>query len=114
SGGRIWLTASVHGGKLCLSVRDTGLGIEPAQQEQIFQMFTQLDRATQRGTAGVGIGLTLVRSLVQLHGGSIQVYSQGKGKGSEFRVLLPVVATGPAASEDDSPPPPPSRTRRVL
>jgi len=114
-GGHIWLTVSVHDDKLCLSVKDTGLGIEPAQQEQIFQMFTQLDRSNQRGTAGVGIGLTLVRSLVQLHGGTIEVYSEGKGKGSEFRVLLPVLArplSEPATR--DSVPQPPSRTRRVL
>jgi CheY-like chemotaxis protein len=98
-----------------LSVKDTGLGIEPAQQEQIFQMFTQLDRANQRGTAGVGIGLTLVRSLVQLHGGTIEVHSEGKGKGSEFRVLLPVLATtSPESAQRISPPPLPPRVRRVL
>ncbi len=115
SGGCIWLAASVREDQLCLSVKDTGLGIEPAQHEQIFQMFTQLDRANQRGTAGVGIGLTLVRSLVQMHGGSIQVYSKGKGKGSEFRVLLPVLAGAQELPDErDSTPPPPSRMRRVL
>ncbi|HEU5073047.1 MAG TPA: ATP-binding protein, partial [Polyangiaceae bacterium] len=115
SGGHIWLSVTVEGEQLRLSVKDTGLGIEPGQQEHIFQMFTQLNRTHQRGTAGVGIGLTLVRSLVQLHGGSIEVHSDGQGMGSEFRVLLPVVTGARTMPEEpDSAPPPPSRTRRVL
>src|SRR5207248_2636290 len=72
-----------------LSVRDTGVGIPPEMVPRVFDMFTQVDRSLERSQGGLGIGLTLVRSLVELHGGAIQAFSDGPGKGSEFVVRLP-------------------------
>ena len=73
-----------------MTVSDTGTGIPPDQLERIFEMFTQVDRSVRRAQGGLGIGLTLVRRLVGMHGGSIEARSAGLGKGSEFVVRLPV------------------------
>jgi PAS domain S-box-containing protein len=90
-GGRIWLTAQRQGNELVLRVRDTGIGMTPEMLAQAFDLFTQADRSLDRSQGGLGIGLTLVRSLVRLHGGSVQAFSDGPGKGSEFVVRLPVL-----------------------
>lgn len=73
-----------------IRVRDTGIGIAPALLPHIFEMFTQGPRTTQQGRGGLGVGLALVRNLVQMHGGSVQAYSAGPGQGSEFIVRLPM------------------------
>jgi PAS domain S-box-containing protein len=112
-GGRIALTAARQGNEVVVSVRDNGIGIPEGMQERVFEMFTQLDRTPERGYPGLGIGLTLVKSLVEMHGGTVAVASRGPGTGSEFAVRLPLVAAGPpvAAREPDSRA---QRARRVL
>jgi len=97
SGGRIWLTAQRLGGELLLAVRDNGIGIQPEMREHIFDMFAQADHNQERAKAGLGIGLTLVKSLVEMHGGTVDVHSEGPGRGSEFRVRLPILAEEEAA-----------------
>jgi CheY-like chemotaxis protein/two-component sensor histidine kinase len=93
-GGAISLTASVEqgpgGGQAVIRVRDTGIGIAADQQLRIFEMFVQLDTSLERSVSGLGIGLTLVKNLVELHGGTVAVQSAGVGLGSEFEVRLPI------------------------
>jgi PAS domain S-box-containing protein len=88
-GGRIWLSVRREGGELTVSVKDTGSGIPPDMLPQVFELFTQVDRST-RTQGGLGIGLTLVKSLVQMHGGTVEAKSGGMGRGSEFIVRLPL------------------------
>jgi PAS domain S-box-containing protein len=89
-GGRIWLTAEKDGGQVVIRVKDTGIGIPQEMLPRIFEMFTQVDRSLERSQGGLGIGLTLVQSLVEMHGGTVKVHSDGPGKGSEFVVRLPL------------------------
>jgi PAS domain S-box-containing protein len=77
--------------QIVISVRDTGVGIAPDRLEGIFDMFTQLDTSLERSLTGLGIGLTLVRTLVEMHGGTVRASSPGIGQGSEFVVRLPIV-----------------------
>ncbi len=91
-GGRISLDAEADGGELVVSIRDTGVGIPAGRLGDVFGMFTQLDRSPDRAQGGLGIGLALVKQLVEMHGGSIVAQSAGAGKGSEFVVRLPVLA----------------------
>ena len=93
-GGTISLSAAAapngpRGAEVVFRVRDTGIGIPPEIMPRIFEMFTQVDRTLERTQGGLGIGLALVRGLLHLHGGQIEVYSQGLGRGSEFVVRLP-------------------------
>jgi PAS domain S-box-containing protein len=88
--GQIWFTARREGNEAVVSVRDTGVGIEPESLAKVFDMFMQVDRSTTRAQGGLGIGLTLVRSLVEMHGGSVAAISEGPGLGSEFIVRLPL------------------------
>jgi CheY-like chemotaxis protein len=74
-----------------VSVRDTGVGIPADQLPHIFEMFAQVDQSLERSRGGLGIGLTLVRRLAELHGGSAEARSEGAGKGSEFVICLPVL-----------------------
>jgi PAS domain S-box-containing protein len=98
--GRIWLTAQRDRGEIVVLVRDTGIGITPELLPRVFDMFAQEDRALGRSRGGLGIGLTLVRRLVELHGGSVGAHSEGAGKGSEFVVRLPALpAQWPQSSE---------------
>jgi PAS domain S-box-containing protein len=96
-GGRIWLTAAQRGGELTVSVRDTGIGIAAEHLPHIFEMFSQIEPALERSQGGLGIGLALVRGLVELHGGTIEARSAGIGKGSEFILHLPGVGARAAA-----------------
>jgi signal transduction histidine kinase len=89
-GGAIWVTAERHGAEVVVRVRDTGVGIAPDLLPHIFELFTQADRSLDRAQGGLGIGLTMVQRLVQLHGGSVDAFSSGVGQGSEFVVHLPV------------------------
>ena len=89
-GGRILLTASTQGGELMLKVSDTGIGIEPEKLSQIFDMFVQLDSSDPHPQGGLGVGLTLVRRLTEMHNGKVEAHSDGVGKGSEFIVRLPL------------------------
>jgi PAS domain S-box-containing protein len=88
-GGHIWLTADRRGGEVIVSVRDTGIGIPRGSLENIFDMFSQVDRSIERSTGGLGIGLALVKGLVEMHGGQVRAESEGEGKGSTFTVTLP-------------------------
>jgi CheY-like chemotaxis protein len=90
-GGRIWLSAKRDATEVVVSVRDTGTGIPPESLRTIFEMFTQVNRSLERSQGGLGIGLTLVKRLVELHGGSVEARSAGLGRGAEFVVRLPVI-----------------------
>ena len=90
-GGRISVTAEREGNEAVVTVADTGIGIPPDKLSSIFEMFTQIDGSIERSHGGLGIGLTLVKRLVEMHGGSIEARSAGEGKGSEFIVRLPVM-----------------------
>ena len=94
SGGRIQLIAGVEGNEVVFRVRDNGLGILPELLPKMFDLFAQGDRSLDRSEGGLGIGLTLVRSLAELHGGTVTATSDGPGKGCEFVVRLPA-AEGP-------------------
>jgi len=95
SGGTIWFTAGHEGNDILIKVRDTGIGILPEKLPQMFELFAQGDRSLARSEGGLGIGLTLVRSLTEMHGGSVVATSEGPGRGSEFMVRLPAVAARP-------------------
>jgi len=90
-GGRITLTLTHEGRGAVLKVADTGIGISPELLPSIFDLFVQADKSLDRAEGGLGIGLTLVRRLVELHGGNIDARSDGTGKGSEFTVRLPAL-----------------------
>jgi PAS domain S-box-containing protein len=90
-GGRIWLSAQRQDNDLVVMVRDTGIGIPAAALPRIFDMFSQADRNTERTTGGLGIGLALVKGLVEMHGGTVTAASDGEGKGSTFTVRLPAL-----------------------
>jgi signal transduction histidine kinase len=91
--GQIVVTAKADSGKAIVSVADTGIGIAPDQLDHIFEMFLQVDKSLERTRSGLGIGLTLVKRLVELHGGRIEARSDGLGHGSEFVVFLPMLAS---------------------
>jgi signal transduction histidine kinase len=93
-GGRIWLTVEREGDETVFHVRDTGAGIPAQMLPRIFDLFTQGDQSLDRSQGGLGIGLTLVRRLVEMHNGTVGVFSQGPGRGSEFVVRLPIVGSG--------------------
>lgn len=97
SGAHIWLTAEVEGNENVLRVRDTGQGIEPEMQSRIWNLFMQGPGRAERIGGGLGIGLMLVRRIVELHGGKVAVSSEGAGTGSEFTVRLPALAQPPRA-----------------
>jgi CheY-like chemotaxis protein/two-component sensor histidine kinase len=91
-GGQVSLTVDRDGGDVVVRVRDTGIGIPPEMLPYIFDLFTQVERSLDRSHGGLGIGLTLVRRLVELHQGSVLVASAGPNQGSEFVVRLPLVS----------------------
>jgi signal transduction histidine kinase/CheY-like chemotaxis protein len=90
-GGRVGLKATVDDRTLMLVVSDTGIGIAPDMLDTVFEMFVQVDSTLERSNAGLGVGLSLARKLVELHGGSIEAHSAGIGHGSQFVVRLPIV-----------------------
>ena len=100
AGGRIALTARQEGGEIVIKVRDTGMGITPELLPRIFDLFAQGDRTIARSEGGLGIGLTLVQKLTEMHGGSVTAASEGPGRGSEFTVRLPALAEAPARRPD--------------
>ncbi len=88
-GGHVWLTVEL-GPQAVIRVRDTGIGLAAEHLASVFDLFTQVDTSLERTSAGLGIGLTLVKTLTEMHGGSVTAYSGGLGQGSEFVVRLPV------------------------
>ncbi|WP_439627054.1 PAS domain S-box protein [Gemmata sp.] len=115
-GGRIWLAVERQGSDAVVSVRDAGVGIAADQLPHIFQMFSQVEGSLDKSQGGLGIGLTLVKRLVEMHGGRIEARSDGPGRGSEFVVRLPVVveASGPLAPVGPEPPAPRSSLRILV
>jgi len=88
-GGKIWLTVEREVAEVKIIVQDRGIGIPPEMLDKVFDMFTQIDKSLERSDGGLGIGLSLVKRLVELHSGTVTAYSKGLGHGSEFTVLLP-------------------------
>ncbi len=115
-GGRIWLSAEREGDEAVIRVRDNGIGIAPEHVQTLFDLFVQVDTAIERSRDGLGIGLTLVKKLVELHGGTVQVHSAGPGCGSEFTVRLAAIPPGVESQEGDrrAPTAVDSIARRVL
>lgn len=114
-GGEITLTAETSGNTLVVRVRDTGAGIAPAELPHVFDLFFQVDQGLAHANGGLGIGLTMVRELVRMHGGTVEAASDGLGRGSEFTVRLPLAPAadthrhvGPAAPLAGS------RSQRIL
>ena len=103
-GGRIWLTVEREGEQAVIRVRDTGIGIAADQLPRIFEMFTQVDTSLERSVSGLGIGLTLVKNLVEMHGGTVEAHSAGVGQGSEFVVRLPITGRNAASRRRQSRP----------
>lgn len=115
TGGHIWLTITTVNDAVKLSVRDTGIGLEPDMLTHVFDLFTQASRSLHRAQGGLGLGLPLVRSLVELHGGHVDAFSAGLGQGSEFVVTLPRLRIGHVARPRDGQTSLPAvATRRVL
>ena len=96
--GHIWLTARRREQNVVISVRDDGIGIPPDMLPRLFEIFTQVDQSLERAQGGLGIGLSLVRALVLLHGGSVEARSEGLGQGAEFVVELPIAQRAPDAA----------------
>ena len=91
-GGTISISLTPDGARVSVVVRDTGIGIAPEMLSRVFELFTQVPVALDRAQGGLGIGLTLVKTLVELHGGHVSAHSVGLGRGSTFTVSLPLVA----------------------
>jgi signal transduction histidine kinase/CheY-like chemotaxis protein len=99
AGGRIAASAELVGDEAVIRIRDTGVGVPQPMLSEIFEMFQQVDQSLGRSHGGLGIGLTLVKRLVELHGGTITAHSEGMGKGSEFVIRLPTPKPEPADAE---------------
>ena len=102
-GGQIQLSVETDGGQAVIRVRDSGIGIAADQLSHIFEMFVQVDTSLERSVSGLGIGLTLAKRLVEMHGGTLEVFSAGMDQGSEFVARLPI-----SADASDAPAPAPS------
>jgi PAS domain S-box-containing protein len=113
-GGKIWLTGERQGSDVAVSVKDSGIGIPADKLSSIFEMFTQVDRSLERSQGGLGIGLTLVKRLVEMHGGTVEAASDGEGKGSEFVVRLPILIENPQTVAVEPPARPMTLNRRIL
>lgn len=116
-GGHLSLSTAREGARAVITIRDNGVGISAELLPQVFDLFTQANRTSERAEGGLGIGLTLVRRLVEMHDGSIEAYSEGLGHGSMFVVRLPLVPhaqPAPLPAAVDERPAQPSRSRRIL
>jgi len=99
--GTISLTARRENGQVVVSVKDNGSGIPSDKLDSIFDMFTQVDQTTERSQGGLGIGLTLVKRLTEMHGGTIEAKSGGEGQGSEFIVRLPIIRSASVVAQPE-------------
>lgn len=113
NGGQISVSLSKQAQEVVLRVRDNGIGIAPDMKEKIFELFVQAPQTPARFNGGMGIGLTMIRTLVQLHGGRVSLHSDGIGKGSEFHVCLPITDKRPFVTQE-SPVPPGSGMKVVI
>ena len=111
AGGHIRLAVQVEGEQVIFRVRDNGIGIPAEMLSSVFDLFTQVDHSLDRSNGGLGLGLTVVRSLVEMHGGSVQAASEGLGKGSEFMVRLPIWKAEESAATERPPSVSASRSR---
>ena len=113
----IALTVRRSSGWVSISVRDEGIGFAPENRDRLFEMFTQLEPSLSRSRGGLGVGLSIVRRLAEMHGGRVEASSDGPGRGSEFRVSLPELGLSTSAAEPFQrvpPPRPPTEARRIL
>jgi two-component system CheB/CheR fusion protein len=113
-GGRIDVTVKSEFNEAVVSVRDTGVGVTADLLPRIFDIFTQADQSLARSQGGLGIGLTIVETIVKLHGGKVEAFSDGPGRGSEFVVRLPVSATEERPPQSAKPPEQRSERKTVL
>jgi CheY-like chemotaxis protein/anti-sigma regulatory factor (Ser/Thr protein kinase) len=114
-GGQIWLTVTSREREVAIAVRDEGVGIPEDKLKSVFDLFVQLDRELERTGGGLGIGLTLVKRIVRMLGGTVTAHSEGPGRGSEFVVHLPVVTEHRRERRAyPSPEPVPVATHRIL
>lgn len=114
-GGWIELAATAHGGEMTVTVRDNGAGIPPDKIDEVFEMFTQVNGSKEMGSPGLGIGLTLVKRLVEMHGGTVRGESAGLGRGSQFSISLPTLdVLDQALAPPDEAPAAAGAKRRVL
>jgi PAS domain S-box-containing protein len=118
-GGHLWLTVERRDDQALIRVRDDGMGIPADMLPRIFEMFTQVDRNLKQAQGGLGIGLTLVRRLIEMHGGTVEASSEGAGRGCEFVVSLPMASVQQPADrngqrEDESTNDPKPPARRIL
>ncbi|HZV06522.1 MAG TPA: PAS domain S-box protein [Gemmataceae bacterium] len=90
-GSKIWLTVQREGNEAVIHVKDTGVGIPPHLLPRVFDLFWQVDRSLEKSQGGLGVGLTIVKRLIEMHGGKVEAHSEGEGMGSEFVVHLPLV-----------------------
>jgi signal transduction histidine kinase/CheY-like chemotaxis protein len=102
-GGKLRLSLSSNETDAIVQVQDNGVGIPPEMLDEVFNMFTQVNRTLDRSQGGLGIGLSLVRRLTELHGGKVTARSEGLGLGSTFTVRIPVMATAPSLPESHAP-----------
>ncbi len=102
-GGHVWLTVERGQGEVAVRVRDTGMGIPADVLPTVFDLFTQAERTLDRAEGGLGIGLTLVRQLTEMHDGTVEAFSEGPGRGSEFVVRLPLLAEADTAADGGAP-----------
>jgi len=113
-GGHVWVTASREGEEAVVRVRDSGIGVPPDVLERVFEPFVQSDGSLARTDGGLGVGLTLVRSLVEMHGGRVEAASPGLGQGSEFVLRFPAPLSSEAALPAEPAPAVSARGLRVL
>jgi PAS domain S-box-containing protein len=113
-GGRVWLTVHAEDGQLVISVRDTGIGISRDMLPKVFDLFSQADRSLARSQGGLGIGLTIVRRIAEMHGGRADAVSAGPGTGSEFIVRLPLTAAPAGVQPQPQAPPAAPAAQRIL
>ena len=113
-GGHVWLSVEEESDTAIVRVRDNGIGIAAEHLPGLFEMFAQVDTSLERSRDGLGIGLTLVKTLVQMHGGSVDARSDGLGRGSEFTIRLPIAAALPEAVPTAPVAPLTAASRRVL
>lgn len=115
---RIWLAAACEDGQAVVRVRDEGQGVAPEMLPKLFGLYTQEERVQEDAAGGLGIGLSLVRHLAELHGGTVEARSEGPGRGSEFTIRLPLTQASPVSSEAagraEGLAAAPSRPRRIL
>lgn len=112
--GKIHIAVQRRNGYVEIVIRDNGMGIHPVLLPRVFDVFSQAERTLARSEGGLGVGLTVVRRLVELHEGTVTVSSEGIDKGSEFRIVLPLDEASAVAKQSSSPPPKVNRGLKIL